>query len=146
MKLSTLFMKNLMSLNMTGQRKRIINELQKNVNGMSVTIEFLKESFERQEQYSRSNCLLIHDLLEWRNNNTEELVLDVIKKMENKQKRMKGLKNNGKSRPIIMKFARYNTKCRIFKNKKTIEVQQKVWQNSIWKPWSKLKKNMVFGN
>lgn len=39
-----------MSLNMTGQRKRIINELQKNVNGMSVTIEFLKESFERQEQ------------------------------------------------------------------------------------------------
>ena len=53
-----------MSLNMTGQRKRIINELQKNVNGMSVTIEFLKESFERQEQYSRSNCLLIHDLLE----------------------------------------------------------------------------------
>ena len=53
-------------------------------------------------------------------------MLDVIKKMENKQKRTKGLKNNGKSRPIIMKFARYNTKCRIFKNKKTIEVQQKV--------------------
>ena len=114
-----------MSLNMTGQRKRIINELHKNVNDISVTIEFLKESFERQEQYSRSNYLLIHDLLESRNN-TDELVLDVMKKMENKQKRMKGLKSNGKTRPIVIKFARYNTKCRIFKNKKTIEVQQKV--------------------
>ena len=27
-------------------------------------------------------------------------------------------KNNDKSRPIIIKFARYNTRCRIFKNKK----------------------------
>ena len=27
-------------------------------------------------------------------------------------------KNNGKSRPIIKKFVRYNTRCRIFKNKK----------------------------
>ena len=29
-----------------------------------------------------------------------------------------GAKNDGKSRSIIIKFARYNTRCRIFKNKK----------------------------
>ena len=30
-------------------------------------------------------------------------------------------KNNGKSRPIIIKFVRYNTRCKIFKNKKKTE-------------------------
>ena len=27
-------------------------------------------------------------------------------------------KNNGKSKPIIIRFAKYNTRCRNFKNKK----------------------------
>ena len=43
---------------------KIINELQKNVNDMSGTVEFLKGSLDRQEQYSRRNCLLVHCLPE----------------------------------------------------------------------------------
>ena len=52
------------------EKEKIIYELQKNVN-MSVTIESLKDSLDRQEQYSRRNCLLIHGLLESTNENTD---------------------------------------------------------------------------
>ena len=57
----------------------MINELQKNVNDMSGTVESLKGSLDRQEQYSRSNCLLFHCLPESRNKNTDELVIDKVK-------------------------------------------------------------------
>ena len=41
-----------------------------------------------------------------------------IKKDEiDRSHRLGVLKNNGKSRPIIIKFVRYNTRYRIFKNK-----------------------------
>ena len=52
------------------EKEKIIYELQKNVN-MSVAIESLKDSLDRQEQYSSRNCLLIHGLLESRNENTD---------------------------------------------------------------------------
>ena len=35
--------------------------------------------------------------------------------------RLCALKNNGKNRPIIIKFVRYNTRFRIFKNKKKLK-------------------------
>ena len=94
---------------------------------MSATIEFLKGSLDLQEQYTRRNCQLIHGLTESRNENTDDIVIGIvrekmgeeIKKDEKDQSHRLGApKNNGKSRPIIIKFARYNTKCRIFKNKK----------------------------
>ena len=46
---------------------------------MSATIESLKGCLDRQEQYSGRNCLLIHGLLESKNENTDELVTDTIK-------------------------------------------------------------------
>ena len=97
---------------------------------MSATIESLKGCLDRQEQYSRRNCLLIHGLPESKNENTDELVIDTIKeKMGEEIKkneidrshRLGAPKNNGKSRPIIIKFVRYNTRCRIFKNKKKLK-------------------------
>ena len=97
------------------------------VNDTSGTIESLKGSLDRQQQYSRRNCLLINGLLESKNENTNELVIDTIKekmreeieKVEiHRSHRLGAPKDNGKTRPIIMKFARYNTRCRIFKNKK----------------------------
>ena len=44
------------------EKEKIISELQKNVNDMSTTIESLKGCLDRQEQYSKRNCLLIHGL------------------------------------------------------------------------------------
>ena len=46
------------------EKEKINNDLQKNVNDISATIESLKGSLDRQEQYSRRNCLLIHGLPE----------------------------------------------------------------------------------
>ena len=43
--------KNLIYLNLTGPRQKIINELQKNVNDMSATLESLKGRLDRQEKY-----------------------------------------------------------------------------------------------
>ena len=71
--------------------------------------------------------MLIHGLPESKNENTDELVIDTIKqKMReeiekneiNRSHRLGAPKNNGKSRPVIIKFVRYNTRCRVFKNKK----------------------------
>ena len=109
------------------EKEKTINELQKNVNDKTATTESLKGSLDRQEQYSRRNCLLIHGLPESKNENTDELVIDTIKEKMGEEiekdeidrsHRLGAPKNNGKSRPIIIKFVRYNTRCRTFKNKK----------------------------
>ena len=72
------------------QKEKIVNELQKNVNDMSATIEFLKSSLDRQKQYSRRNCLLIDGIPESRSENTDDLVINTIKKkMGEKTKRDK---------------------------------------------------------
>ena len=52
-------------------------------------------------------------------NTIKEKMGEEIKKDEiDKSHRLGAPKNNGKSRPIIIKFVRYKTRCRIFKNKK----------------------------
>ena len=109
------------------KKEKIMNKLQKNVNDMSATIEFLKGSLDLQEEYTRRNYQLIHGLTESRNENTDDIVIGIIKEKmgeeikkdeKDRSHRLGAPKNNGKSRPIITKFARYSTKCRIFKNKK----------------------------
>ena len=65
-------------MNVIGKEK-IISELQKNVDDMSATIESLRGCLDRQEQYSRRNCLLIHGLPESKNENADELVIDTVK-------------------------------------------------------------------
>ena len=73
------------------EKGKIINELQKNVNDISATIEFLKGSLDRQEQYSWKNCLLIHGLPELKNDHMDELkiVIQSRRRWEKKSKRMK---------------------------------------------------------
>ena len=94
---------------------------------MSATIESLKGYLDRQEQYSRRNCLLTHGLPESKNENTDELVIDTIKEKMGEElekdeidrsHRLGAPKNNGKSRPIIIKFLRYYTRSRFYKKKK----------------------------
>ena len=69
--------------------------------------------------------MLIHGFPKSKNENMDELVIDTVKEkmgeeiQKNEIDRSQTLsapKNNGKSRPIIIKFVRYNTRCRIFKN------------------------------
>ena len=43
---------------------------------------------------------------------------EIEKNEINRSHRLGAPKNNGKSRPVIIKFVRYNTRYRVFKNKK----------------------------
>ena len=100
---------------------------------MSATIEYLKGFLNRQEQYSRNNCLRIHGFPQSKNENADELVIDTIKEKMGEEiekneidrsHRLRARKNNGQGRSIIIKFVRYNTRCRTFKNKKKIEEEK----------------------
>ena len=72
----------------------------------------------------------IHGLAESKNEDMDKLVIDTIKENMGEEikkneidrsHRQGALKNNSKSRLIIIKFVRYNTRCRIFKNKKRLK-------------------------
>ena len=74
--------------------------------------------------------MLIHGLAESKNEDMDKLVIDTIKENMGEEikkneidrsHRQGALKNNSKSRLIIIKFVRYNTRCRIFKNKKRLK-------------------------
>ena len=85
---------------------------------------------DRQEQYSRRNCLLLHGIEEESNENTDQCVIEVLCKTMGETisiqdidwtHRLPGKKPNGKSRPVIVKFVHYNTRNLIFKNKKKLK-------------------------
>ena len=83
---------------------------------------------ERQEQYSRENCILIHGLKEEKNESTEGRVLklfieelneDVLLADLDRTHRI-GKKSDSSSKPppVIVKFARCNIREKVFKSKK----------------------------
>ena len=84
---------------------------------------------DRQEQYSRRSCLLIHGVHEVEDEDTDELSIKVIEQYINKKIKPKdtdltlGLGNpkkiiKAKPRTIIVKYVRYNTRKIIYGNKK----------------------------
>ena len=84
---------------------------------------------DRQEQYSRRNCLLIHGLPEIKNEDTDLLAMEVIEtKMDikitdndiDRTHRIGKPKNNGKPRPVIIKFVRYNDRKKFCSSKKML--------------------------
>ena len=83
---------------------------------------------DKQEQYSRRNCLLVHGVEENRNEDTDTLSINIINehleldiqpfdidrihRIGNKNKARK------KGRAIIIKFTRYNSRKKVFMNKR----------------------------
>ena len=73
--------------------------------------------------------MLIHGLPENRNENTDQTVIEAFKKEmgeENKEVDLHwthrlGVPKEDKCRPIELKFATYNTKSRVFRNKKKLK-------------------------
>ena len=71
---------------------------------------------ERQEQYSRRNCILIHGVKENQNEDTDELVVNKTKSEIDLEISSRDntdcthriyVLNKDKNRPIIIKFVRY---------------------------------------
>ena len=89
-----------------------------------------KKKPDDSEQYSRRNCLLVHGVEEQEQENTDNIVLNVIKEHLDIELSVKDLdrshrigESNSKSkrRPIIVKSITYNDRREIFNNKKRLK-------------------------
>ena len=113
------------------EKEKIIKHLEEDVTYLRGKGDDITAETDRQEQYSRKNCLLIHGIPENKNENTDVLAMEVIdtkmdiKITENdidRTHRIGKPKNNGKPRPIILKFVRYNDRKKVFFSKKLLKV------------------------
>ena len=108
------------------EKKREIAELKSTINSLNVRLDKADRALDRQEQYSRINCLLIHGIDEENQENTDDVVINVLKKemdeeithLDIDRSHRLGNQKLGKSkpRPIIINFSRYNVRAGIFKN------------------------------
>ena len=104
---------------------------------MNEKIEKLEMIVDRQEQYSRCNCLLLHGIAQGERENTEELVLETLNgKMHidlttsdlDRTDRIGQKKASSKKpRAVFIKFVSYNTRKKIANKKllKGIQVSTK---------------------
>ena len=107
----------------------------------------LNRVLDRQAQYSRRNCILVHGMKESENEDTDTVVTETLNELLqekltdidiDRSHRIGRLKKGKQSRPIIIKFARYNIRNRVFKNKKKVE---RHWYQHNREPHSKTNAN-----
>ena len=103
-----------------------IAEFEEHVTILENENENLSKLIDDQEQYSRRNCLLLHGVEEEEVVDTDQKVIEVLAEEMDLQlveedldrTHRIGQKSAGKSRPIIIKLARYNVRHKIYTNKK----------------------------
>ena len=61
------------------EKDAIIATLQSELKSASMKVEDLEKKMDRQEQYSRRNCILIHGLKEEQNGSTDDRVLELFR-------------------------------------------------------------------
>ena len=98
---------------------------------LNTSVKNLENQLDHQEQYSRRNCILIHDITETQNENTDDISLRTInehlelelteKELDHTHRIGNPKSGNKRPRPIIVKFARYNTRRKVFLNKKRLK-------------------------
>ena len=113
------------------EKEKIINDLQGKVSEISNEIEVLKNSLDRQQQYSRRNCVLIHGIPEQKGEDMDEQALKIIREELGETVEKSDLdrahrigafkEDKSKCRAIIVKFSRYNVREKVFKNKKKLK-------------------------
>ena len=59
------------------EQKTVIEELRDEVSSLNEKLNGFTEQVDRQQQYSRRNCLLIHGINEGNPENTEDLALQI---------------------------------------------------------------------
>ena len=100
------------------------------------------ESSDALEQYSRRNCLVLHGIPESANEDTDALIRETISQhlgVEVKARdldrthRIGAKRSNASGRPIIAKFARYDVRARVFREKKHLKGTRIVLTESLTK-------------
>ena len=92
---------------------------------MTEKVDKLSSLVNRQEQYSKRNCILIYGLKENQNQDTDEVVVNKIKSEMDLEispgdiDRTQSISvlNKGKNRPISVKFVIYMDRRQVFTNK-----------------------------
>ena len=111
------------------EKEKIINSLKHEVNGLKERVKSLEKVSDDHEQYSRRNCLLIHRIEEEKDEDTDDVVgnmlqdkleLEILKKDIDRSHRI-GKPSPRKERPIIVKFVWYNDRHKTYSNKKKIK-------------------------
>ena len=115
------------------EKDAIIATLQSELKSASMKVEDLEKKMERQEQYSRRNCILIHGLKEEIDESTDDRVLKLFREELNEDVLLADLDrthrigkksdSSSKPHPVIVKFARYKIRKKVFKSKKNSRVK-----------------------
>ena len=90
------------------------------------------DAVDRQEQYSRYNCLLIHGIVEETAKGTYEKIINTLQQSMDETIKPEDIdrshrldkpktSKNAKPHPMIVKFTTYNTRNRIYRNKKKLK-------------------------
>ena len=112
------------------EKEKVIKDLKEEVTYLRGKVDDITAETDRQEQYSRRNCLLIHGLPESINENTGLLAMETIDTKMNikitdndtdRAHRIGKPKNNGKPGSVIIKFVQYNDRKKIFASKKLLK-------------------------
>ena len=99
------------------KKEEKINKLEEKTRKIDKKIHDLKRVIDRHEQYSRRNCILVHGVKESENEDTDVVVTETLNELLqekitdvviDRSHRIAKLKKGKHSRPIIIKFARYN--------------------------------------
>ena len=90
------------------------------------------ESIDDLQQYSRPNCLLLHDVKETKDENTDEVTIKTLGEKMNIAISQEDLdrthrigktdRNDSKSIPIIIKFARYAVRNNVYRKEKNSKI------------------------
>ena len=100
----------------------------------------MEESIHAQEQYFWRNCLLLHGIEETKGEDIDNIVLEVLnndidlniwKTALDRSHRIDNPKIKNKSRPTIIKFARYYDRRNVFMNKKRLKGKGKSITESL---------------
>ena len=109
------------------KKEKKINGLEEKAKKKDNKIDDLNRVIDRQEQYLCRNCILVHGVKESENEDTNTVVTEPLSELL--QEKLTDIDRDGigrlkkgkQSRPIIIKFARYNNTNRVFKNKKKLK-------------------------
>ena len=94
------------------------------------------------EQYSRRNCVVLHGATEQENEDTDQLFINTIRdhlgvdikvRDIDRSHRLGPKRTDGSARALIVKFARYNVRSRVFREKRKFKNSGLVLSESLTK-------------
>ena len=116
------------------KKDNIIDTMKSDMVNLNEKIEKLERIVDRQEQYSRRDCLLLHGIAERERENIDELILETLNEkmridltssdLDRTHRIGQRKAPSKKPRAVIIKFVSYNTRKFSFLNKKLLKETQ----------------------